>query len=214
MQNIDYSRRLKKKSKNQPANEYLKAGSNDFKNSYLGNILNVSNNPSGSFLYLFVGALLFFTSGLVIGLKINQNEKLFTSNEINTNTLNNLGNIPSNTVTQSNQNLQIKGLENSQGKNEYFKKPSFPNDLMFPPKQDQVNYIVQIGSFSQEEANKWGKELIKDWQELQGRLFRTSTGKLYLGYFYSYKEAKETLKKIKSFQNGVFEDAAVKKISF
>ncbi|HMV42413.1 MAG TPA: SPOR domain-containing protein, partial [Leptospiraceae bacterium] len=92
--------------------------------------------------------------------------------------------------------------------------PTIHKDLKFPPKLNQVNYIIQIGTFSREEANKWGASLIKDQQDFQGRLFRTSTGKLYLGYYYNIKDAKLVLKQVKKFRGGVFEEASIKNIQF
>ena len=59
-----------------------------------------------------------------------------------------------------------------------------------------------------------GASLIKDQQEFQGRLFRTSTGKLYLGYYYSVKDAKMVLKQIKKIPRWSFEEASIKNIQF
>lgn len=209
MQNIDYSKKLKKKSKPSHQTEFYKTTSSDAKSSYVGGLFNVTSNPSGSFLYLFVGALLFFTSGLVIGLKINQNEQLFSNNEMKTNTLKNYG--EREFVENSENN---KNYDKYPTRSDFLKKNSFPDDLIYPPKQDQVNYIVQVGSFNQNDANMIGKKLIEELDEMQGRLFKTSTGKLYLGYFYSYEQAKVALKKIKGIKNLRFEDASIKKIRF
>ncbi|GBF50788.1 hypothetical protein LPTSP4_23150 [Leptospira ryugenii] len=85
--------------------------------------------------------------------------------------------------------------------------------LKFPPKNDQINYMVQIGNFSPEEAGKLGKQLMQADPSLQGRIFRTSTGKLYAGYFYRMEDAREALDRI-SRQIPYSGDAMVKTIRF
>lgn len=228
MQNVDYSRKLKRDDRRFNSSEPKISLGKASKNLGTGTILNIlnSNHQPLSFLYLFIGAILFFTSGLVIGMKIDQKESYFTGNESNT-----FRNVNSSENTLS---VESEGAENalhSENKAELsdddgFKSevktnkvtktalPTIHKDLKFPPKLNQVNYIIQIGTFSREEANKWGASLIKDQQEFQGRLFRTSTGKLYLGYYYSVKDAKFVLRKIKKFRGGVFEEASIKNIQF
>ena len=71
-----------------------------------------------------------------------------------------------------------------------------------------------MGSFSKEEGSKIASSLIREKQEFQGKIFRTTTGKLYAGYFYTYKDAKIMLKKLKKFQDGTFSEASIKNIQF
>jgi nitrous oxidase accessory protein NosD len=71
-----------------------------------------------------------------------------------------------------------------------------------------------MGTYSKEDASKLASSLIREKQEFQGRIFRTTTGKLYAGYFYNFKDAKIMLKKLKKFQDGTFSDASIKNIQF
>ncbi|HMV45969.1 MAG TPA: hypothetical protein PKD50_25840, partial [Leptospiraceae bacterium] len=78
MQNVDYSRKLRRDDKRSHSTEPripLKTSKSSNNGSIL-NLLNSSHQPL-SFLYLFIGAILFFTSGLVIGMKIDQKESYF-----------------------------------------------------------------------------------------------------------------------------------------
>ena len=225
MQNVDYSRKLKREERRLHSTEpKIPLGKNS-RNSGSGSILNIlnSNHQPLSFLYLFIGAILFFTSGLVIGMKIDQKESYFSGNESNTfrnvNTSENSLSVETHEQTNSRESKSENsedGFSNEVVTNKVTKTalPSIHKDLKFPPKLNQINYIIQIGTFSREEANKWGASLIKDQQEFQGRLFRTSTGKLYLGYYYNVKDAKLVLKQIKKFRGGVFEEASIKNIQF
>ncbi|MBP7280001.1 MAG: SPOR domain-containing protein [Leptospiraceae bacterium] len=226
MQNVDYSRKLKKDDRRLHSTEPKISLGKNSRSAGSGSILNLlnSNHQPLSFLYLFIGAILFFTSGLVIGMKIDQKESYFLGNESNT-----FRNVNSSdtalsveTPEQTNAREGKAELSDEDGfTNEVSTKkstktalPTIHKDLKFPPKLNQTNYIIQIGTFSREEANKWGASLIKDQQEFQGRLFRTSTGKLYLGYYYNVKDAKLVLKQIKKFRGGVFEEASIKNIQF
>ena len=156
-------------------------------------------------------------------MKIDQKESYFSGNESNTfrnvNTSENSLSVETSEQTNSRESKPENsedGFSNEVVTNKVTKTalPSIHKDLKFPPKLNQINYIIQIGTFSREEANKWGASLIKDQQEFQGRLFRTSTGKLYLGYYYNVKDAKLVLKQIKKFRGGVFEEASIKNIQF
>lgn len=73
--------------------------------------------------------------------------------------------------------------------------------------------MVQIGDFTPEEAIAVGKQLIDTHPSLRGRIFRTSTGKLFAGYFYRLDDAKETLDAVKSKLPSLT-DAQVKTIRF
>lgn len=167
-----------------------------------------------------------FTSGLVVGMKIDQRENYFSNNEVNSfrNVNSNNGQELSIDESSSDESIGNKPQQSDSdesfntaqetGKSTRTALPSIQKDLKYPPRLGQVNYIIQIGTFSREDANKWGAQLIKERQEFQGRLFRTSTGKLYLGYYYNLKEAKQTLKRVKKFRDGVFEEAGIKNIHF
>jgi hypothetical protein len=220
MQNVDYSRRLKSRAKTGGvAREKIVIHDSKPRASIL-DFLRARQQPV-SFLYLCVGAALFFTSGLFVGMKMDQKESYFNNNEMNT--FSNLGNeresdesIPRHTLPPQSNRAELEENANHQPENTH--QPAVANNgtqsLKFPPKPGQLNYIIQIGSFKKEEAARWGASLLKDKQELQGRIFRTSTGKLYLGYFYQESEAKAALKKVKKFHNGIFEEASIKKIQF
>lgn len=225
MQNVDYSRKLKRDER-RPHSTESKISLKTPKGSNGSSILNIlnSNHQPLSFLYLFIGAILFFTSGLVIGMKIDQKESYFMGNE--SNTFRNVNNSENNASLETVETPNTKENKAEINENDGFTSetptnkvtktalPTIHKDLKFPPKLNQINYIIQIGTFSREEANKWGASLIKDQSDFQGRLFRTSTGKLYLGYYYSMKDAKLVLKQIKKFRGGVFEEASIKNIQF
>lgn len=222
MQNIDYSRKLKP----------YKTGSQEpkpSKNSYKKkeSIFNLFQQNSGgiSFLYLLIGASLLFTSGLVIGTRIEQKETEISEND---RTIKNVG---KSSIEETNSEEEITpskkkdGTENKAEFTDSFSvdqntqkstKSNFPisKDLKYPPKLNQVNYILQLGTFSKDEANKWASILIKEKQEFQGRFFRTGSGKLYLGYYYSLKDANLSLKSLKKLKDGAFEEASLKKVEF
>lgn len=234
MQNFDYSKKYKRSLKpSQPART-LEPRENSTPNRIVlpkkpsngpsfFQFLSQQNNQPLSFVYLFIGAVLFFTSGLLLGLKIDQKEADFANNEYNT-----FKNVSSSTENSPNSKDVInESTESSSAGNEdedsfqlkdNIKKPSglssIPKNLQFPPKMNQVNYIIQLGSFSREEATRLGAALIRERQEFQGRIFRTSTGKLFLGYYYELNEAKATLKRVKKLQKGSFSEASIKHIQF
>ncbi len=221
MQNIDYSRKLKPyRSSSEPKptkSQYKKKQS----------IFNLFQQNSGgiSFLYLLIGASLLFTSGLVIGMRIDQKENQFSENE--NQSIRNLGKLSPEESGEEEITAPKKkdGTENKAEFTDSFSidqntqkstKSNFPisKDLKYPPKLNQVNYIIQLGTFSKDEANKWASILIKEKQEYQGRFFRTSSGKLYLGYYYTLKDANLSLKSLKKLKDGAFEESSLKKVEF
>lgn len=195
MQNIDYSRRLRGSYGPQPSQEPLEFGSYHSHSSQ-----KESTKPRSAFV-LLIGAILLFTSGMVVGIQLNQKEKGFESNQEKS--FSNLGKTSRTQTSETNPEEQPN--QNS---------PSpFPTTLKFPPKNDQINYMVQIGNFSPEEAVQIGKQLMTSEPSLQGRIFRTSTGKLYAGYFYRMEDARDALDKISAkIPNAA--DAMVKTIRF
>lgn len=227
MQNVDYSKKFKSDSKKNANSETQRVIPPSGQQSKSYSIINFigSQSSSWSFIAILIGSVLLFTSGLVVGMKIDQKESLFSSNEQNS--FKNLGtNIqetetpePITSATKPSTNVEEeKKSEPSQNNTaQNFNKstvPTIPKGLKYPPLPNSVNYIIQVGNFSNTEANKWGKYLIKQREDFQGRLFRTSTGKLYLGYYYSYKDAKAALKQVQSMNGGMFEEASIKNIQF
>ena len=170
-----------------------------------------SAKPKSAFV-LLIGAILLFTSGMVVGIQLNQKEKSFQTNQEKS--FSNVGK-SSRTLTPETR------TENSESTPEESSSPSshardsspFPTTLKFPPKNDQINYMVQIGNFPPEEAVQIGKQLMVSEPTLQGRIFRTSTGKLYAGYFYRMEDARDALDKIVSKLPNA-SDAMVKTIRF
>ena len=208
MQNIDYSRRLRgssgfSHSAHEPQMDY---------SSYpTYGVQKESAKPKSAFV-LLIGAILLFTSGMVVGIQLNQKEKSFQTNQEKS--FANVGK-SSRTLTPETR------TENSESTPEESSSPSshardsspFPTTLKFPPKNDQINYMVQIGNFPPEEAVQIGKQLMVSEPTLQGRIFRTSTGKLYAGYFYRMEDARDALDKIVSKLPNA-SDAMVKTIRF
>jgi hypothetical protein len=208
MQNIDYSRRLRGSVGYSPASE--PAESNTF-HHYHSN--RESQKPRSAF-FLLIGAILLFTSGMVVGIQMNQKEKGFQSNQeksfanVGKGNRNQVDRIASSDVADE-PNTQSRPSQDSFGSD----TTAFPTHLKFPPKNDQINYMVQIGNFSPEEAVQIGRQMMMAEPSLQGRIFRTSTGKLYAGYFYRMEDAREALDKITSkLPNAT--DAMVKTIRF
>lgn len=203
MQNIDYSRKLRS---GRPYEGEVPSYSPQ-PHSYLGN----AQKPKSAFI-LLVGGILLFTSGMVVGIQLGQKETKFKENSETS--FSNVGNqkIPAPKLSESNGEAQNQ--DQSQG--DHSSSPSespFPQALKFPPKNDQINYMVQIGDFTPEEAVAVGKQLIETNPSLRGRIFRTSTGKLFAGYFYRLDDAKETLEAVKS-KLPALTDAQVKTIRF
>lgn len=177
-------------------------------------------------LYLFVGAALFFTSGLIIGMRIDHQESSFSAGQTEVNSFKNVSSAaPQNgtgqTETENPSDSDFNAETQAQPSKEEVRSVSknqnaaVPKNIQFPPKENQVNYIIQLGSFNKEEAVHYAASLIKERQEFQGRIFRgTSTGKLFLGYFYDENEAKNALKRVKKFRNGIFAEASIKNIQF
>lgn len=212
MQNVDYSKAVSRDTHKviphkEAKSRMIAAESTRTIREHSGSFMNMiqQEGNSLSFLYLFVGAILFFTSGLVVGMKIDQKENYFSHNEVNS-----FAN-PSETASEQEYNEPTTAKRSR----EELKTPGHaPKGLKFPPLENHTNYIIRIGSFSLKDANKWGRFLIKNNQDFQGRLFRTSTGKLYLGYYYDKQSVKQALRYVKKVNGGRFAKAKAKRIKF
>lgn len=165
--------------------------------------------PSISLWYVLVIGVFLFTSGLFVGMRISQRESAFASGEVQS-----FKNISENSESSISERTRAEISETSPESEENSTFSSIPRNLQFPPKLNQTNYMIQLGTFSPEDANKYAASLIHERQEFQGRVFRTSTGKLYLGFYYDLREAKNVLKKIKKFQGGIFQEAEIKSVQF
>ncbi|TGL39858.1 hypothetical protein [Leptospira perdikensis] len=203
MQNIDYSRKLRS---GRPFEGEVPSYSPQTP-SYLGN----SPKPKSAFI-LLIGGILLFTSGMVVGIQLGQKETKFKENSETS--FSNVGShkLPAPKLTESAQETPNQEESRAEGSDSASGSP-FPATLKFPPKNDQINYMVQIGDFTPEEAVAVGKQLIDTNPSLRGRIFRTSTGKLFAGYFYRLDDAKETLEAVKSKLPSLT-DAGVKTIRF
>ncbi|MCZ8342261.1 MAG: hypothetical protein O9301_04450 [Leptospira sp.] len=205
MQNIDYSRRLRGKTPFDGDTQYQSPQIPAYREK---------SGPKSPFI-LLVGAILLFTSGMVVGIQLTQKENKFQ--EQGEKSFSNLG---KKSYISEKESKEEEGHSSQLGLEQKPSDPSvsqgstpFPSTLKFPPKNDQINYMVLIGDFSPEEALNFGKTLLDREPSLKGRIFRTSTGKLFAGYFYRMDDAKETLEKIQdSFPN--LTDAQVKTIRF
>lgn len=210
MQNVDFSKKktkpsgLKPQTKSNPRIEKPKVESKT--GGSLFDLLQ-QRNSSIPGMYLLLGSILLFTAGFILGMKTSQNETLFSNNQSLA-----FKNINPD-IEQDQPPLKSVESDSTQDK-EDTKQTPLPYNLQYPPKPNQMNYIIQLGSFTKEEATKQGASLIREKQEFQGRIFRTTTGKLYVGFFYSKKDAKVMLNKVKKFQDGIFSDASIKNIEF
>ncbi|MCE9500126.1 MAG: hypothetical protein K8R21_06470 [Leptospira sp.] len=221
MQNIDYSRRLRQSGQNYATNHSRPSQSSSEDSIFFQKFASAQSVGKSSFLYLFIGAVLLFTSGLVIGLKIDQKENTFANNE--THSFRNVNNAADDKI-KSKQETKESGISIEEPqKNTEIVKPqktikkvpqSVQSGLKFPPKPDKMNYLVQLGTSNPNEAIKFGKTLVSDKPELAGRLFKTSTGKLYLGYFYTSEEAKKTLSILRSKYGKTLDSASIKQVQF
>lgn len=179
---------------------------------------------------LFIGAILLFTGGMVVGLNLNQSEQKFQNNQSEL-SLNNVSkenfSVPDSTEgaiaskaeeeksTQESNKEEVRISDSSQKPIPNSASPAFyPKNLKFPPKMDQINYIIEIGGYEPAESSRIGKMVSEHMPELQGKLFRTSTGKLFAGYFYSQEEAKQTLEHLRAFEKDDFTDASIKTVRF
>lgn len=203
MQNIDYSRKLR-------SGRPFEGESPSFP-SYSPSVLGNANKPKSAFI-LLIGGILLFTSGLVVGIQLGQKESKFKENAETS-----FSNVGTRTESSSKFTESPKAEETKSGyeeaKTQTSESSPFPATLKFPPKNDQINYMVQIGDFTPEEAISVGKQLIESQPNLRGRIFRTSTGKLFAGYYYRLEDAKETLDVVKTKLPNLT-DAQVKTIRF
>ncbi|MBL0955015.1 hypothetical protein EHQ75_11530 [Leptospira levettii] len=186
MQNIDYSRKLRS---GRPYEGEIPNHTPFPTPSYS----QVSAKPKSAFI-LLIGGILLFTSGMVVGIQLGQKESKFKENAETS--FSNVGTKSQSSTIPSPSQREIEETNDTQ-KSASEQNGPFPATLKFPPKNDQINYMVQIGDFSPEEAVSIGKQLIESQPNLRGRIFRTSTGKLFAGYFYRLEDAKETLDIVK-----------------
>jgi hypothetical protein len=214
MQNIDYSRRLRGKSPSPGEAQSYQPAYTSYSRE--------SSKPKSAFI-LLIGAILLFTSGMVVGIQLNQKENKFQEqgeksfanlgkSRLATETLEKESKYGASVSEESSLSSPTRESNSISGNNQGASSP-FPATLKYPPKNDQINYMVQIGDFTPEDAISFGKSLLDRDPSLKGRIFRTSTGKLFAGYYYRMDEAKETLEKLKEmFPN--LSEAQVKTIRF
>ncbi|MEM7181944.1 MAG: hypothetical protein AAF518_13590 [Spirochaetota bacterium] len=219
MQNIDYSKKISldqrkhitpREPKARSASPLDNNKSERFSSQSFMNMIQ-SEGSSLSFIYLFVGAVLFFTSGLVVGMKIDQNENYFAKNEVSS--FSNPGEKPYEEAEENTETTPSPTVAR-----EALRSPTrAPKGLKYPPLENHTNYIIRVGKFSLQDANRWARYLIKDEQGFQGRLFRTSSGttrKLYLGFYYDKSSVRKALKYVRKMNGGIFRNASVKKMRF
>ncbi|WCL50347.1 SPOR domain-containing protein [Leptospira sp. GIMC2001] len=223
MLNIDYSRRLKTTGMYTQASPAVAPQQS---------ILPKGRSP----FPLFIGAILLFTGGMVTGLHLNQTEQNFQKTGEESISLRNtspdkkiiseekqnssMGKIITDTSESRISSEESKAVLSDSSVSEKKQDPSitensyYPKNLKFPPKMDQINYLIQIGAYEPAESARVGKLILKEAPQFQGRLFRTSTGKLFAGYFYKQDEAKDALKALRAFEKDDFTDADLKTVRF
>lgn len=212
MQNVDFSRKKPKiTGLKPPPKTNPRVDTKPIRESKTGGSLFdllQQRNQSIPGLYILLGGILLFTAGFIAGMKVNQNETAFNNQSLAFRNVNS-------EIDQDIPPLKNEDNESSPADKEENKQPgTIPYNIQYPPRSNQTNFIIQLGTYSKEEATKLGASLIREKQEFQGRIFRTTTGKLYAGFFYNQKDAKNMLKKIKKFQDGTFSDASIKTIQF
>lgn len=180
MQNIDYSRRLRNLSSQQNLEtsrglsrpEYPSRPEYSSKSEFFPNQKSSFFKfqiPTGSFFPLLLGAIFFFTAGMLLGLKLSEKEAAFQT--------------PVGVKKFSNPSMKTGGDDHNSEKKE---------TLAFPPKEDQINYVVELGNLEKKDA----AILQKMEQTFPERVFKTMSGKYYLGYFYSKAEAESSLEQL------------------
>ncbi|EKO17405.1 hypothetical protein [Leptospira kirschneri] len=218
MQNIDYSRRLKQSTVRTPVRE-----NTDFNRTIQtvqhhkksGSPIQIFSSTRSAFV-LLLGSISLFTAGIVVGLKLDQKEESFARNEIQT-----LRNVPSHEKKNETRSLFFSNQKNEEPlKNqESLSKLNFKENvsgvngdskILYPPQSGETNYLVVVGTSDSLQAVELGKRILMARNEFKGRIFRSSKGELYLGYFYSEEEAKEALEKIQPLNDPLFHSAKIR----
>ncbi|PJZ58490.1 hypothetical protein [Leptospira barantonii] len=228
MQNIDYSRRLKQSSIRMPVRE-----NSDFDRTIQtvqhskksGSPIQIFSSTRSAFV-LLLGSISLFTAGLVVGLKLDQKEETFAQNELQTfrnvssqEKKNENGGLRS-LFSSSRENDSVESLKNQETLSKLSsKEPSSDNGakqndskLLYPPQTGETNYLVVVPTSDSLQAVELGKRLLMARNEFKGRIFRSSKGELYLGYFYSEDEAKEALEKVQPLNDPAFHSAKVRSL--
>ncbi|ALO27903.1 MULTISPECIES: hypothetical protein [Leptospira] len=224
MQNIDYSRRLRQSTVRTPVrenadfNRTIQTVQHDKKS---GSPIQIFSSTRSAFI-LLLGSVSLFTAGLVVGLKLDQKEEAFARNELQT-----FRNVP--TGERKNENggglrslfFPAKETEESLKNQESLlrlnpKEDSFgtsgDSKILYPPRLGETNYLVVIATSDSLQAVELGKRLLMAKNEFKGRIFRSSKGELYLGYFYSEEKAQEALEKIQPLNNPAFHSAKIRSL--
>ncbi|EMO61636.1 hypothetical protein LEP1GSC133_0537 [Leptospira borgpetersenii serovar Pomona str. 200901868] len=223
MQNIDYSRRLRQSTVRTPVrenadfNRTIQTVQHDKKS---GSPIQIFSSTRSAFI-LLLGSVSLFTAGLVVGLKLDQKEETFARNELQT-----FRNVP--TGERKNENGGLRSLffpaketEESLKNQESLlrlnpKEDSFgtsgDSKILYPPRLGETNYLVVIATSDSLQAVELGKRLLMAKNEFKGRIFRSSKGELYLGYFYSEEKAQEALEKIQPLNNPAFHSAKIRSL--
>ncbi|TQE77794.1 hypothetical protein [Leptospira noguchii] len=218
MQNIDYSRRLKQSTVRTPVRE-----NTDFSRTIQtvqhhkksGSPIQIFSSTRSAFV-LLLGSISLFTAGIVVGLKLDQKEESFAQNELQT-----LRNVPSHekkneirSLFFSNQKNE-NSLKNQESLSKLNPKENFSGvngdfKILYPPQTGETNYLVVVSTSDSLQAVELGKRILMVRNEFKGRIFRSSKGELYLGYFYSEEEAKEALEKIQPLNDPLFHSAKIR----
>ncbi|TGL80006.1 hypothetical protein [Leptospira yasudae] len=225
MQNIDYSRRLKQSSIRTPVRE-----NSDFDRTIQtvqhskksGSPIQIFSSTRSAFV-LLLGSISLFTAGLVVGLKLDQKEETFAQNELQTfrnvssqERKNSNGGLRS-LFSSSNEPESVESLKNPESLSKLNPKENSSGNgneakLLYPPQTGETNYLVVIATEDSLQAVELGKRLLMARNEFKGRIFRSSKGELYLGYFYSEEEAKEALEKVQPLNDPAFHSAKVRSL--
>ncbi|WP_061249853.1 hypothetical protein [Leptospira alstonii] len=221
MQNIDYSRRLKQSSVRTPVRETA-----DFNrtiqtvqhNKKSGSPIQIFSSTRSAFV-LLLGSISLFTAGLVVGLKLDHKEETFAQNEFQTfrnvssqERKNESGGLRS--LFSTKENDSVESFKNQESLSKLNPKESGSTDskILYPPQIGETNYLVVIPTSDSLQAVELGKRLLMARNEFKGRIFRSSKGELYLGYFYSEEEAREALERIQPLNDPAFHSAKVRSL--
>ncbi|EMO84183.1 hypothetical protein [Leptospira santarosai] len=221
MQNIDYSRRLRQISIRTPVRENI-----DFNRTIQtvqhdkrsGSPIQIFSSTRSAFI-LLLGSISLFTAGLVVGLKLDQKEETFAQNELQT-----FRNVSTREKKNENGGLgslffsakesdSVESLKNQESLSKLNPKENSSDTdskILYPPRLGETNYLVVIATSDSLQAVELGKRLLMARSEFKGRIFRSSKGELYLGYFYSEEKAKEALEKIRPLNDPIFHSAKIR----
>ena len=174
MQNYDYARKLN----NRKSGVVVERKKRNIIDSIISK--GYQGDFSSSIFTILVGSICIFTAGLIIGLQLNEQERV-----------------------ENNELLSLRNVSNTRqaDTSSIRNNRSSSSNLLSPPRKGQKNYLIRAYNDTDEEfLISLGQEILDREPSLANRIFRTSSGDLYVGYLYSESEVKRWLNRIKKIE--------------